>query len=133
MWYWVIAPVIAAWVFFDARSRRMGSKSALCWAIGTVLFAIVVVPFYFAKRRLKPGEVREGGTGWNVAKVLAICWTVMVAAVALVASATNSESSPGAALGMTLFIVIWAIISAGILAIGLLLKKSTIVERGEPT
>lgn len=76
MWYWMLNILIALWVFFDARKRKM--NKSLLWGIGTSLLMVVVIPFYFAKRPLKAGEVREGGTAWNVIKSFAIFWTIFM-------------------------------------------------------
>jgi hypothetical protein len=47
----VTQPIIAGWVFFDAR--RKGIPKPLRWGVGTLLFWIVFVPWYLA-RRAKP-------------------------------------------------------------------------------
>jgi hypothetical protein len=142
MWYLLLNIVIAVWVFVDARSRKMGTE-ALAWSIGTFLLMIVVIPFYFAKRPLKDGEVREGGTAWNVIKSFAIFWTLLmfVAGVAGMIAATNVTSRAasdaeqagaaiGTALGLGMMVGLWITVLMGALVIGLFLKKSSIVEKG---
>jgi hypothetical protein len=141
MWYWILVFLFAAWVFFDARSRKM--ETAPLWAIGTVLVMIFVVPFYFARRSLKPGEVREGGTGWNVMKSFAMIWTVVMLCVGVSGMMAASEvtltaqsgaeqagAAIGTALGMGMIMAPWFFVVTGALVIGLFLKKSSIVEKG---
>lgn len=141
MWYWVLNVIIALWVFFDARSRKM-DKPAL-WAIGTFLLMIIVIPFYFAKRPLKSGETREGGTAWNVIKSFAIFWTIlmfvagvsgMIAMGGVVNEADTGAAQAGAAIGsaigMSMIIGLWFVVLVGSLVIGLFLKKTSIVENG---
>ena len=76
MWWFLLDFAIGAWVYFDAKSRKIDQP--ILWAIGSVFLWIIVVPFYFAKRPLKSGEVREGGTAWNVIKSFAIFWTLLM-------------------------------------------------------
>ena len=141
MWYWLLNVAIALWVFFDARSRKMDQP--VLWAIGTAILMIVVIPFYFAKRPLKDGEVREGGTAWNVIKSFAIFWTLFmfiagVAGMMAVSNVVNKASSGaeqagaaiGTALGMGMIIGLWFVVIVGALVIGLFFKKSSIVEKG---
>jgi hypothetical protein len=132
---------IALWVFFDARSRKM--DLSLLWAIGTALLMIFVIPFYLATRPLKDGEVREGGTSWNVIKSFALFWTLLmfVAGVSgmMVASNFFNRTDSGAeqfgaaigtAIGMGMIIGLWFAVMVCALVIGLFLKKSSIVEKG---
>ena len=104
---------------------------------------IIVIPFYFAKRPLKAGEVREGGTAWNVTKSFAIFWTLFmfiagVAGMISVSDIVNTASSGaeqagaaiGTAMGMGMILGLWFIVIVGALVIGLFLKKSSIVEKG---
>jgi 4-amino-4-deoxy-L-arabinose transferase-like glycosyltransferase len=141
MFYWVLNIAIALWVFFDARSRKVDQP--VLWAIGTCLLMIIVIPFYFAKRSLKDGEVREGGTGWNVTKYFAIFWTLFmfvngVSSLMAVSDVANKSSSGteqaggviGTFMGMGVNLGLWFIVIAGALVIGLFLKKSSIVEKG---
>lgn len=141
MWYWLLNLIISLWVFFDARNRKM--KDALMWGFGTFFLMIIVIPFYFAKRTLKPGETREGGLAWNVMKSFAIFWTLfmfvagiagMVASSSVVNKASSNAEQAGAAIGvfMGLGLIgsIWFVILVGALVLGLFLKKSSIVEKG---
>ncbi len=74
----VIAPavVLAIWVAQDTRRRRMPTAPAagLTLALGPLGAAI-----HLARRRLLPGELREGGFGWNVCRHLAVLWLACLA------------------------------------------------------
>ena len=102
-----------------------------------------MLPVYFAKRNLKVGEVREGGTGWNVIKNFALFWTLTVAVGAIAGMvnagqvadrATTQAQKAGAALGaildISMIFVLWFVMLAAALILGLFLKKSSIVEHG---
>lgn len=141
MWYWILNIVISLWVFFDAQSRKM--DQSVLWGIGAFFIMILVVPFYFAKRSLRDGEVREGGTAWNVIKSFAIFWTLLmfvagIAGMMAVGSVVNNASSGaeqagaaiGSAIGMGMIIGLWFVVLVGALVIGVFLKKSSIVEKG---
>ena len=141
MWYWILAMLVGSWVFADARSRKMGEP--ILWALGTVILMMIVLPFYFAKRSLRAGEVREGGVAWNVIKSFAIMWTVLMfvsgliglgATGALVSSASSGAERAGAAigtmLGLGMIVGSWLIVLVGAVGVGLLVKKASIIERG---
>jgi hypothetical protein len=141
MWYWVLNLVIAIWVFSDARSRKVDNP--IGWSLGCVLLMIVFLPYYFAKRNLKPGEVREGGTAWNVLKSFSLFWTLMmgvagIAAIFAAGKVVNSASSGaeqtgaaiGTMLGMGMIGTLWFVILLAALVLGMFLKKSSIVEQG---
>ena len=136
MWYLVLNFVVAVWVFFDARSRRM--NQSLLWAIGTIFLMIFVIPFYLAKRPLKEGEMREGGTSWNVIKNFAIFWTLSMFVAGLlgvivvvdVSAYTDPFAAIGTAIGLSMIFGLWLVVMVAALLIGLFLKQSSNVERG---
>jgi hypothetical protein len=143
MWYFVLNAAIALWVLFDARSRKVDLSQSFFWAIGTFLLMIFVIPFYFAKRPLKEGEVREGGTSWNIIKYFAIFWTLLMFVAGLSGMMAASDSfnnfdhsgysagaAIGTAIGLGMIITLWFVVMIGALVIGLFLKKSSIVEKG---
>lgn len=140
MWYFALYLAFAVWVFIDARKRL---NHPIGWPAATAVLGPVVLPVYFAKRNLKTGEVREGGTGWNVIKNFALFWTLTVAVGAIAGMvnagqvadrATTQAQKAGAALGATLgmgmIFVLWFVVLAAALILGLFLKKSSIVEHG---
>ncbi|MFC1561661.1 hypothetical protein ACFL4Q_01530 [candidate division KSB1 bacterium] len=140
MWYFVLYAIFAVWVFFDAKKRM---NQVVGWPLATFLLGPLVLPVYIAKRNLKEGEVREGGTGWNVLKNFALFWTItMVVAgvvgivgISEVAQQTTSEAEQagvaiGATLGLGMIFILWFIVVVAALVLGMFLKKSSIVEKG---
>ena len=140
MWYWLLYGVLAVWVLGDAAARK---ANGILWAVGTLLLGPLILPVYLAKRSLKSGEVREGGTAWNVLKNFAILWTVLMAIVAVISlvavgqhtlKAQGEAEQTGAALGTVLGLGVigafWFFPMVGALVLGLMLKKSSVVERG---
>jgi len=108
MWYFVLYAIFAVWVFTDAKKRM---NHVVGWPLTTLLLGPIVLPVYFAKRNLKEGEVREGGTGWNILKNFALFWTItmvvagiagMVSVSDVVQKAGSEAEQAGAAIGATL-------------------------------
>ena len=138
--YFLLYIAVAIWLFLDAKKRRY---NGIPWAICTAIFGPLVVPFYFAKRPLKDGEIREGGFAWNVLKYFAIFWTItifigfiagMAGASDVANRATSDAERAGAGIGMAIggFMIffLWFVIMAGALVLGFFLKKSSVIERG---
>lgn len=138
--YWFIAGLVAIWVLVNGYQRK---NAAWGWAIGTFLVLPIFLPLYLAKRNLKEGEVREGGTGWNFLRYFAIVWTVLmlyngITGVLLVsgegANITDEAEAIGFVFGVTLGLgmlaALWFFVTLGALVLGLILKKSSVVERG---
>jgi hypothetical protein len=105
--------------------------------------AIAVMPFNLAKRPLMQGEVREGGTGWNVLKCFAAIWTATMTMAAFAACASmgaamkpgisNAEAAGaglGVVLGLGMIGALWFFPVLGALALGLFVRKTLVVERG---
>jgi hypothetical protein len=142
MWYIILYAVFAAWVLFDGFSRRTGG-AATAWALGTLLLGPIILPIYLATRPLTNGEIREGGTGWNVLKNFAILWTIVMAvatcsALSVMSNVTSNFRSDaeragagiGMFLGMGVLAAVWFVPTAGAALLGFLLKKNSIVEKG---
>lgn len=152
-WYTIFHAPLAIWVFVDAK-RRMSANPEV-WGIGTFLLGMAVLPWHYAQRNLRTGEVREGGFGWNVLRGFVLMWTAEVIAVAayvLVAVALlvgagvelfgNNHrfmAGPGVArfilaLGIPVTFIwlccTWLVPMVGAAAFGFFLKNSSIVERG---
>ena len=128
------------WVYRDARLR---GNSALVWSLSTVPFGFMTLPFYFSTRHLREGEVREGGRTWNILKFFAVYWTITMALfsfaglMAVSKTAANASSDAykvgvaiGATLGLGWLFLVWFVPFVWAVLIGLLLRKSTTVERG---
>ena len=131
-----ISLVLAVWVGRDA-SRRQTQTASFLWGLGVLLVWILFLPLYLTKRPLKTGEVRSGGGGWNFMKYLAITVTVYVPIVTVLglsdvaARATSVEEAVALVVVVVLLIgLVWVIFAGGVLLIGLVLKKSSVIERG---
>ncbi len=131
----IVCVVLAIWVSKDANSRGWRNRSG--WIIGTLLLSIVFFPLYLAKRPLRAGEVRQGGVGWNFCKYLAIFWSVWLP-IGLVAGSIDSalvaptadEMAIGVAATIFATILVWIFVSGGALLLGLILRKSSVIEYG---
>jgi hypothetical protein len=138
MWYAALYSAFGIWVLLDSTYRRM---NPLIWTLGTVILGPVVTPFYFAKRTLTAAETREGGTAWNVLKWFIVFWTVLMAVVAAagliqadIIAAHGEGQKWKASVGLMFY---WGLTGAawffpflGALVLGLLLRKSSVVEKG---
>ena len=131
-----ISVALAVWVGRDASTRQTQTAPFL-WGLGVFLFWLLFFPLYLAKRPLKAGEVRSGGRGWNFMKNLAIAVTVYVPVVVILglsdiaAQATSSEEVVALIVFFVLLVgSMWLVFAGGVLVIGLILKKSSTIERG---
>ncbi len=140
MWYLALYGILALWVLVDATKRK---TRRLAWTAGAFLFGPIVVPIYLAKRPLKPNEVREGGTAWNVLKNFAIFWTVLTATAGgvtifkagqmtatLHSEAERVAAAIGRTLGLGFITAAWFFPFVAAVVVGLLLRKSSVVEVG---
>ena len=129
---------IAIWMKFDGRKR---SFPVLLWCVAVMIFGPLVFPIYLAKRPLLDGEVREGGTPWNVLKNFSLFWTVYLFVGWIVGmgsasklNATTDAEKLGAGIGILLgtglIFALWFFPTLTALILGLFLKKNSIVERG---
>lgn len=137
--YFIFNIALAIWVFIDSRERGI---NGIPYTAGTVILGVLVFPYYMAKRNLLPGEIREGGIAWNTIKNFLIVWTIAMAyasfsGLSKVSESTNGMSDAemtgaaiGTGLGLMFIGMLWFFPFAGGLLIGLLLKKSKIVEEG---
>jgi hypothetical protein len=138
--YFILYVLAAIWLFRDAKKRLTNGTP---WAACTVLFGLIVVPVWLAKRPLKEGEVREGGTAWNVLKNFALMWTAtvfivfiagMASAAKIAETAKNDYEKAGAGIGMALggfaIFMLWFVVVVSAVVFGFFLKKSSIIEKG---
>ena len=137
---YILYAAIAFWVYQDAKKRK---NHTIGWPLGTFLIGPIVLPVYLAKRNLKAGEVREGGTAWNILRYFAIFWTLTMA-VAIGAGLLNASNVAqqaaseaeqagivvGAGIGVSMLAFLWFIVLVSALVLGLFLKKSSVVEKG---
>ncbi len=140
MWYLLLYGILAIWVYVDGANRKI---NAIPWAIGTGIFGPIILPVYIAKRPLKAGEVRDGGTAWNVLRNFAVLWTILIVVVAvwgmmgvsqhtaaLQTGAERAGAAIGTAIGLGLIAALWFFPMVGAVVLGFILKKASIVEKG---
>lgn len=132
--------ILTIWVGVDAYKRK---NNVILWPLGTLFITPIVAPVYFAKRNLKEGELREGGTGWNILKNFALVWTVLmlftgisgiIGASSVLQDTTSGAEVAGATigtgLGLMAIAMFWFFPMVGAVVLGFFLKKSSQVEEG---
>lgn len=137
-----VATVFTIWVVKDSLKRQ---KLAWGYAILSFLWMWwICLPFYFAGRKLLPGETREGGYGWNVCKFFLLLWSFLLGYCLLggimnmsehvsgreMSDAAAAGAAIGASIGVGMFFCLWIGVAIPTLVIGLLLKKNSVVETG---
>jgi hypothetical protein len=141
--HFLIATGFAIWVIIDSLKR-----GKLAWVHAIISFLWMwcfCLPFYFAGRKLLPGETREGGYWWNVCKFFLLLWSFLLG-YCLVGGMVNvsnhldgkemdqwqsAGATIGVGLGLGMFFCLWVGVALPVFVIGLLLKKNTVVEKGE--
>lgn len=138
----LVATAFTIWVIIDSLKRK---KLAWGYAIFSFLWMWwICLPFYFAGRRLLPGETREGGYGWNVCKFFMLLWTFLLA-YCLIGGILNvsdglegkqmgdietAGTAIGVGLGLGFFFCLYVGVAIPVIITGVLLKKNTVVETG---
>jgi hypothetical protein len=139
-----VATCFTVWVVVDSLKRK-----SLAWGYAILSFVWLwcfSLPFYFAGRKLLPGETREGGYAWNVCKSFLLLWSFLLGYCLLagmvnvsdhlggqeMSDAAAAGAAIGAGIGVGLFFCLWIGVAIPTLVIGLLLKKNSIVETGLP-
>jgi len=128
---------LGVWVLVDAWKR--GAHKYLWWAIGTAVLGALVLPVYLAKRPLLAGEVRVGGTAWNILKYFAVLWTLtscyiavyLFGSLAVTKELPSDDEKAWAAIFSLGFIgALWFFPMVTAMILGFFLKKSSVVETG---
>ena len=131
---------MAVWVGRDAATRRMNAVGPVVW---TVLVGPLGAAIHCARRKLLPGEVREGGVGWNICRWFAVNWIACLAfwfvVLVLLGLWSFVRGYPVVALlmGGGAIMMLWTLTSLVVVplfalaCLGYLLKLEHIVERGE--
>lgn len=68
-----------AYAVRDAYSRKLSTTLTVALGAVVLLSNALTLPFYWAWRPLKKGEVREGGYAWNVVRNYAVLWLLIFA------------------------------------------------------
>ena len=103
----------------------------------------LALPIYLATRPLKNGEVREGGTAWNVLKNFAYVWTFVTAFAVITAfmaveklnyslttDVERATNWAGEIRGLSVTLALWFVLSGGAVMLGFSLKKDSVIETG---
>lgn len=138
MAYWFVTLPFAIWVAVDGHRRKIDPVG---WTIGTALVGPLAFPVYAAKRPLKEGEVREGGTAWNVLRNFSLFWSLLIWLPGLLLYLVFAVLAPKGVVntvgffaigGVWFFTVggVWLAPLLGALVLGVFLKKASVCERG---
>ncbi len=122
------------WVYLDTAAR--GVRNPIAWAIMVPISWPFMLPVYLARRPLVAGEVRTGGTWWNLLRAFAATYAVGTALLVLryvrpalfdLVWTIAAKNSAGMAslqfVGILLLIALPAVLALGV---GMLLRKPTI-------
>lgn len=85
--------LLGRWAYLDATARRV--RNAVAWAILVPITLLFMLPVYLATRPLAAGEVRAGGTAWNVSRAFAATYAVGVGVLILRYSRMAVSQWPG--------------------------------------
>lgn len=132
MEYFFFNGLLVAFLAYDGYKREV--SNLWVWGLGTLLVGVLVLPFYFAKRPLKEGEVQTGGYAWNVLKNFALLWTflfVFLVFNSCIAAETAAGSLLAGGLGLFVFGIVWFGVLVVALVFGLFIKKD--ISREGPT
>lgn len=91
----VLNLLLAGWVLQDSLKRR----TEITWALGALLLGPIMLPMYRGRRPLLPGEVRQGGPDWIVARHFAWTWTLVMLIVIFWTALTISKEDGAAGAG----------------------------------
>lgn len=126
-YYFLLSGILAAWVVADASERRYNPLQTFGWAFGSILLAPLVVPCWYATRKLKMGEERKGGRDANYLKAFGIV-TVMYTGLSCALNFLNFGSNCGFEL-----IIHTGFAAAGCaLVMGLNCRQESVTETGRP-
>lgn len=126
-YYFLLSGILAAWVVADAFERRYNLAQAFGWAFGSVLLAPIVVPRWYATRKLLSGEERKGGTDANYLKAFGIV-TLMYTGLSCALSFLNFGSNHG----FELIIHAGFSVAGTAFVLGLVARKESVTETGRP-
>jgi hypothetical protein len=68
------ALILGGYILWDGRRR--GVNMLLGWVLFAALAGLLMVPFWWAFRPLRPNEVRKGGPTYVIMKNYAILWAI---------------------------------------------------------
>jgi hypothetical protein len=125
--------LLGRWVYLDTKARRICNPIA--WAIIVPISWIFMLPVYLARRPLVAGEVRTGGTWWNLLRAFAATYAVGTALLGLrylrpalfglvwtIAAGNSAVMASSQFVGVLLLIALPAVLALGV---GMLVRKPT--------
>jgi len=125
--------LLGRWVYLDTVAR--GVCNPIAWAIIVPISWIFMLPVYLARRPLVAGEVRTGGTWWNLLRAFAATYAVgtsllllryhrpaLLGVVWSIAAGTSAVMASLQFVGTLLLIALPAVLA---FAVGMLLRKPT--------
>lgn len=125
--------LLGRWVYLDTAAR--GVRNPIAWAIIVPVSWTFMLPFYLARRPLLAGEVRTGGTWWNLLRAFAATYAVGTALLVLryfrpalfglvrtIAARNSAVMASLQVVGILLLIALPAVLALGV---GMLLRKPT--------
>jgi hypothetical protein len=125
--------LLGRWVYLDTAAR--GVRNPIAWAIIVPISWIFMLPVYLARRPLVAGEVRTGGTWWNLLRAFAATYAVGTALLALrylrpalfglvwaIAAGNRAVMALLQFVGVLLLIALPAVLALGV---GMFLRKQT--------
>lgn len=139
--YWLLGVLLSLWLVVDGWLRGL-RWLLVVWVPLHLLFWPLTVPLYLAVRPLRAGEVREGGRAWNVLRMFALLWTILIIVAGIQGLMAVSSQPPalteteragrgiGVVLGLGLLGGLWFLPMVGALVLGFFLKNASVVERG---
>lgn len=132
--YWFVGLLFAVVILIDASQRAMLPVGWLYVILSVILWP-VIAPLYFAKRHLKAGEMRIGGTFWHWTRYFLAFWTIgmIFLAIGSILQIGNSGAGAGssilaAGMGTGIVCVVWIVPLLVLLVLGSLLKNDNIEE-----
>lgn len=126
-YYFLLSGILAAAVVSDALGRKYNLAQVFGWAFGSVLLAPVVVPRWYATRRLRTGEERKGGSDANYLKafgMVAIMFTGMSCALNFLNYGANN--------GFELIIQTGFSVAGTAWVLSIISRKESVTETGRP-
>ena len=131
--------VLALWVWHDARTR--GARKPGFAALMTALWGPLGLGFWASDRPLATGERRSGGTGWTLARGLAMAWAALLPAIVtlLIPEVRDRAAVPGsfgATAGLpeataVATLLVWGAPLALFVTVGWMVRRPLTVESGD--
>ncbi len=128
--------LLGRWAYLDAKARRICNPVA--WTIMVPLTWLFMLPVYLATRPLAAGEIRTGGTSWNILRAFAATYAagaflVLLRFSRMAVSALVVRAMGGGAGFLYAFLQALGLLAASValpavavLGVGLLLRRPTV-------